>query len=335
MGAKGAARKVQPEDQPCESLVRQLDSISDGDAAVAALIRQGPSAIPALEKFLLAGKPRSIALPRCRAARALGALGAKSSLLAYFVGYTIPQDAVVAFAEDAVRSAVAEQLLRWRTEEVYAGLVAAARQRSTPGLISAVGQFCDPRALELLFLALEDDICRTEAELALRLQPSEAGRFALETLKGNTAVNIKGANSHRRLRAILSLLSEMDVPADQWNVIEPYLNHEEPGIVLSAVSIGCRHGSPELLNSLFSIVFHIADKFSWYEESIATDLCDGHKIEAASAANDVVTERFSKGQKVKWTSPAWRILDHVLNRRFSHPSESHPIDQRTPHEKKE
>jgi hypothetical protein len=334
MGLK-ERQAVQPEDELLESLVRQLDSITDGDLAMAALIRRGPSAVPALETFLIAGKPRSIALPRCRAARALGALGAREALLAYFAAYILPQDAVVAFAEDAVRSAVAEELLRWRTEEVYTRLVTAAQQRSTLGLISAIGQFRDPRSLELLFFVLEDDICRSEAMLALRLLPTEAGRFALKTLRGETAVPVTRASSHRRLRAVLSLLSELDVPANQWHVIEPFLNHDEPGIVLTAISIGCQHASPELLESLLRRAFHLADKFSWYEESIAIDLCDAHKAEAVAAANDAVAERFSKGQSVKWTSPAWRILDHVLDRRLSHPVESNPIDQRTQHEKKQ
>lgn len=313
---------MQSEDELCEALVCQLDSITDGDTAMAALIRRGPSAIPALENFLIAGKPRSIALPRCRAARALGALGARNALLAYFVGYTIPADAVVAFAEDAVRSAVAEELLRWRTEEVYAGLVAATRQRSTPGLVRAVGQFRDARSLELLFLALEDDICRSEAELALRLLPKDATHFALETLKGHTPVPVEGARSHRRLRAILALLSEADVPSYEWSTIEPYLNDYEPSVVLSAVTIGCRHGPPEHLKSLFSIVFHLADKFSWYEESIAMELCESYKSIAALAARDAVAERLAKGQSARWTSPAWRILDHALGGSLSHPAKS-------------
>lgn len=310
--------KAQPDDT-IQPLVRRLESLTEGDVAMDLIVRHGPPAIPALEEFLLIGKPRSLSLPRCRAVKALGALGAKNTLLAYFRQYEIPQDSVVAFAEDAVRSAVAEELLRWKTQEVYTALIAAARQRGTPGIIHSIGDFRDPAGLELLFETLEDDICRTEADAALRLLPAEAGAYALQTFRGQTSMQLNGPRAERRLRSILCLLSEMDVPESEWPYIEPFLGTNEPIIVLTAMKIGLQHASSGPARTLFLRLFLLADRFDWFEESLATELCDAHAREARSAADEVVTERLAQGEQIRWTSPAWRILDHVLYKRLSHP----------------
>src|SRR5579862_9512543 len=122
-------------DSQMERWIAALDSLVDGELAVSMLVAAGDRAVPYLEHFLLTGSPRTIALPRCRAAHALGELGAYSALISYFREYKFPADAEVLFAEDAVRSAVARALLRWKTDEVLQVLMDAARQRETSGLV--------------------------------------------------------------------------------------------------------------------------------------------------------------------------------------------------------
>jgi hypothetical protein len=55
-----------------EHWIAVLDSIADGELAMNMLVASGDRAVPYLEHFLLAGSLRTIALPRCRAAHALG-----------------------------------------------------------------------------------------------------------------------------------------------------------------------------------------------------------------------------------------------------------------------
>ena len=151
-----------------ERLVGLLDSIVEGERAVEQLIAIGQAAVPCLERFLLDSPPRSLSLPRCRAVRALGQLGACSTLIAYFKRYTRPADATVLFAEDAVRSAAAEELVHCQTEAVFLVLLDAIRDRATGGLVRSLGEFRRPESIPVLFELLEDDLCREHAKEALR-----------------------------------------------------------------------------------------------------------------------------------------------------------------------
>ncbi len=118
-----------------DQLIGALDSLKDGDFAVEMLIAYGQSAVPPLANSLLKGTPRTVSLPRCRAVRALGELGAYSTLISYFKKYVRPQDLQVLFAEDAVRSAAARELVRSQSSEVFLVLLDAAWQRATAGLV--------------------------------------------------------------------------------------------------------------------------------------------------------------------------------------------------------
>ena len=75
-----------------------------------------------------------------------GRVGGLHVLLSYFRDYERPQDAAVLFAEDAVRSAVARELMRWKSDEVFHVLLDAAKQRATEGWFSRWVNSIDPRA---------------------------------------------------------------------------------------------------------------------------------------------------------------------------------------------
>jgi hypothetical protein len=62
-------------DPQIERLISGVDSLIEGELAAAMLVARGACAVPYLEHFLLAGSPRTIAVPRCRAVRALGGTG--------------------------------------------------------------------------------------------------------------------------------------------------------------------------------------------------------------------------------------------------------------------
>ena len=190
-------------------LVRALESLTDGELAVDLLIAAGEGSILPLEEFLLRGKARTIAVPRCRAARALGGLRARGTLLSYFAKVDLPADPVVLFAEDAVRSAVAHELLHWRDDEVFYTLLKAATQRATVGLIESLGEFCRSEAIPVLFETLEDDLCRDAAFAALCKTPEESRHYAILSLRGGAGASLTGAAASRRRRATAELFREL------------------------------------------------------------------------------------------------------------------------------
>ena len=179
-------------DQQIDRLIGALDSLKDGDLAVDMLIACGERAIRALALFLLKGSPRSISLPRCRAARALGALGACSALLTYFREYERPPDAAVLFAEDAVRSAAAHELARWKCDEVFQLLFDAARQRATGELVVVLGEFQRPQTIPLLYELLEDDLCRGHAMESLQGMSDAARQYAILAIRGSVDLKLDG-----------------------------------------------------------------------------------------------------------------------------------------------
>lgn len=100
-------------------LIEQLESTTCGEDAINALVGYGCSAILVLAEFLLYGKPRTIATPRCRMARALGLLGLQHTVFDYFKGYKRSEDLSVLSAEDAIRTSSALEPNRWKSRHKH------------------------------------------------------------------------------------------------------------------------------------------------------------------------------------------------------------------------
>ncbi len=297
-----------------DHLIAALDSLVDGDLAAEMLIMLGQRAIPYLERFLLMGSPRTIALPRCRAVHALGELAACSTLVSYLREYERPSDAVVLFAEDAVRSSVARELLRWRSEEVFNTLLGAARQRATGDLILVLGNFRRPESIPLLFDVLEDDLCREEAKSSLRKVPDAARQYAILSIRGCTSTVVGGSASLRRLRSILQLLGEFGVLPGEWKVIRPFLRERDPDIVIAVAQIGVLVAPNSDQPNIMSALLNISDKLNWLQERDVIQLLDAHHDIAHEAALRADQVRRDCGDQGTWVSPSWRILRHVLDR---------------------
>lgn len=299
-------------DAPIEPLIAALDSLTDGELAVTMLVACGLRAIPYLEKFLLGGSPRTIALPRCRAVRALGELGAYSALISYFREYSFPQDAVVLFAEDAVRSAVARELLRWKSDETFHVLLGAARQRATTGLMFALGEFRRSESIPLLYEMLEDDLCREEAKEGLRKSPDIARSYAILSIRGSTDTQLNGPSALRRLRATLQLLEEFGTSPGEWQDISRFLQAKDADVVIATASIGLSIAPDNDTFPIFEALFSISDHLNWAQEARITTLFDTRRELAREIAGKLVSEREKRGERPDWLSPSWRILRHVL-----------------------
>jgi len=301
-------------DAQVERLIAALDSLVDGDLAVPMLIACGERAVPYLEHFLLAGLPRTIALPRCRAVHALGELGAYSILISYFREYEPPGDAAVLFAEDAVRSAVARELLRWKSDEVFHVLLDAAKQRATSGITLALGEFHRSESVPLLFELLEDDLCREEAKDGLRKVREDAHQYAILSIRGTTALQLSGPSSLRRRRATLQLLDEFGVSSAEWQDLRPFLFEHNADVVIATANIGSRIACEGDQEQIVEALFRISSHLNWAQEDQVSTLLDAHHEIAFKIAKAIAEGRRANGERPNWLAPAWRILRHVLGR---------------------
>ncbi len=303
-------------EQEVERLIGELDSLQDGGMAADMLAACGMRAVPYLADFLLKGSPRVISLPRCRAVHILGDLGARPVLIAYFRQYTHPADPTVLFAEDAVRSAVAQELTRYPSSEVFRVLLDAAWQRVTGGLVLALGEYRRPESVPLLFHILEDDLCREDAMNCLRKMPDAVRQFGILTIRGATGITLDGPSDTYRRRATFQLLSEVGVARDDWPDLRRYLSVDDPATVLAAAKIGlciaCESEQPQII----AILLKVAAKFNFVEEGEAEELLDAHLETTRTVARQMLTEKQASGEKPRWSSPFWRILHHTLGEVF-------------------
>jgi hypothetical protein len=297
-----------------DRLIAALDSLKEGDLAVDMLIACGPSAIAYLADFLLKGSPRTIAVARCRAVRALGGLGARTTLIAYFRDYERPSDSAVLFAEDAVRSAAARELARWNCEEVFEVLLDAAAQRITGGLAQALGEFRRPESIPLLFHVLEDDLCRQEAMNSLRRQPEAARQFAILSIRGLTAVTLDGPSARCRQRAVVQLLSELHVTRHDWPDLVRFLSASDPATVVAAAKIGFLSAPEDAYSEIATALLRAAERPRFALEEEVEQLLDAHPEVARKIALEIAKNKKDSGEKPNWLLPSWRILNHLLGR---------------------
>lgn len=295
-----------------EQLIAGLDSLIEGERVAAMLVALGEQAIPHLAHFLLKSPARIISLPRCRAVHALGELGAYSTLLSYLRDFRPSADAAVLFAEDAVRSAAAEELRRWRSDEVYSVLLAAAKQRATSGLVLALGEFCRTESVPLLFIELEDDLCREEAKAALRKIPEATHQYAVLLIRGRTDISLRGPSALRRRRATLQLLADFGIAAKEWPDVKEFLHEDDAGVVIAASRIGFASGLEQDQASIVHALFRVSEHVNFAEEDEVTTLLDLHRDIALPIAHDIVAERKARSEQPEWLKPSWRILGHIL-----------------------
>lgn len=291
--------------------VTLLESIRDGENATEQLIAIGKASIPYLERFLLDSPPRSLALGRCRAVRALGQLGACSALIAYFQQYTRPGDAAVLFAEDAVRSAAAQELLHCGSEAVFPTLVNATQERATSGLVQALGEFRRPEAVPVFFELLEDDLCREDAKAALRKIPDAARPYAMLMLRGQAAASISGAAASRRRRATLQLLAEWGASASEWPELRGYLWNEDADCVIATARIGLRAAPEQEKEEIAAALIEGSQTMNWAQETEAVELLDSMAGIAKPVAARIAAHRGNLGETPNWMSPFWRTVRHL------------------------
>lgn len=216
------------------------------------------------------------------------------------------------FAEDAVLSAAAGELMRWKSDEVFQVLLAAAGQRATGAMVLALGEFCRPESVPLLFDLLEDDLCRDDAMASLRKLPDDTRQFGILSIRGLTGVTMDGSSARCRRRATLQLLVEIGIIPGDWLDLRRFLWERDPGTVIAAAEIGFG-SAPDPEHSAIAIaLLRVAETFDAVQEEDVTQLLDAHADVARNAALQLVKDRKSSGDRPDWLSPSFRILNHLF-----------------------
>jgi len=220
-----------PKRHPVEYWIERLQSLHDGDQAVAEFTAYGETAIPPLRNLLFEREPSGIFEPRCRAVDALAALRAFDVLIEYLEGSTEIADPVEAAGEEAVMNAAARALAADGSERVFQVLVSIARRRLLAGVIETLGSFRRPEATPCFVAGLAEDFARPAAEACLR----GLGRVAYAALIETATVPVPSAegesvSSLRRRRSALRLLNETGLKALDRGKVRVLMRHHDPWI---------------------------------------------------------------------------------------------------------
>jgi len=237
-GDEMASGPIAAVDENVRLLVERLQSLGEGESAIADLVACGSRAVPHLRKFLLAGRITSVPQPRVWAVEALAWLRANDVLLEYVQAPARTHDPQLLLAEDAVKNTAARRIGETRDEQTFQILLDLSRKRNLPGLIESLAEFERPEAIPCLDRALEDDFCRAAAEAGLR----RLGRRARNALMLSALMPLPNAEEETpgslfRRRSVLMLLAEVGLDRTNWAELRPILAERDPELLVRIARI--------------------------------------------------------------------------------------------------
>lgn len=252
-------------DEEIESLVRGLESLQGGPMTAAALVGCGEKAIPPLRRFLLEGRPRGIFQPRQLAVETLAQLGAKDVLIEYLEKSPEIKDPVIRFGENTVISTTARELGRWPTDDVFHCLMRVALDRVLPGIVETLGEFKHTEAVPYFLLALGDDVCRSNAEAAIRKLHDMARPFLIDAVnQPNPSGEDENPSSLRRRRCALRILLDLRVAPSDWKSLRQCLDENDPEIVITSARIALEiESAPERLYAVHRLI-EMLPRVNWF-----------------------------------------------------------------------
>lgn len=150
---------------------RGLLHLHDGMRAIPYLVARGERIVPLLEP-LLRGPPETIFEPRCRIAHTLGRIGGAGAtdalVRALRDALQRKLDPVLEAAEAAVINCIADSLGRLQAASARDVLLHALEQHAYAGVIRALADLNETRAIPWIVPTLNDDVARDTAIFALR-----------------------------------------------------------------------------------------------------------------------------------------------------------------------
>jgi HEAT repeat protein len=300
-------------DAEIRQFVSELDSLNGGELTAAILIGCGAKAIPPLRECLLHGKPKGIYQPRQRAVEVLAELGARNVLLEYLRQRRPIPDPVVRFGEDAVRSTAARLLARWLTDEVFATLVELAERQVLPGLVEALGEFRRVEAVPLLLSALEDDVCRSAAEEALRKIGDPACPWLIQAAtQALPSAEEETPSSLRRRQSVLRVLIGFKISVSDWERLRGLLDENDPSLVVHCARIALDVAPADERSRAIRRLIEVLPEADWFLRTEARHLLLEHFALARQPIEEEVSRRTQKSKREQALDVVLRMLINLL-----------------------
>jgi len=275
-----------------QKLVESLDSLQEGELGVTMLVACGQRAVGPLRRFLLEGKPASVAEPRRRAVRTLAELGAQDALLEYLrMPVNIP-DPVLRFSEETVISLAAKLLAQAPTEEICRTLLELAKERMLPGVAESLGACRLTQGIPYLIRALGDDCCRTAAEDALSTMTAEARDWLIvAALHPEPSQDEETPSSLCRRRRSLRLLLEGRIGQREWMSLRSLLKEGDAEIAATTARLGMEVAGEQEKSALIAVLLSCVDKSDWFLRSEISEALLAHYDLAEPLIRQAIAQR--------------------------------------------
>lgn len=242
-----------------------LKALHGGDIAVADIVAFGESAIPALKETLFECDRSGLYQIRCRAARALGLIGA-FDVLEEFLEKPPPTDPVERLGDDVIVGNAARALAKRRDEATFALLMEIARRRPLNGVITALASFKRPEASPALVAALGEDEAREAAENALTSCGPAARTALFEALCQVEFTSDPSESQLRKRRSILRLLGAIKLDPAEADRLRPFLASADTQLSILACRVVLRSSKSMRLRARARLM-DLRPQVTWSERS--------------------------------------------------------------------
>jgi hypothetical protein len=297
-------------DLDISSLINKLNSLVEGERAVADLLSCGQRAVTPLRQFLMEGQPGSIYQPRRWAVEALAGLNAKEALLEYLQQDRPLADEQVRLGEEAVRNAAAIALRRWPEEKVVEVLMDILRLHGLTGAIETLAYLQHRPAIPLFIAALEDDVCRLSAESALR----KLGRTAVPELI-KTVLNPRpdreqeSPSSLLRRGSAARALADIGITREEWFNLKKLINETTPGILVAASRMAEQAGDKADLTLLSKKLLSAISRADWYTRNEIGDVL----VEIYETAGPLIKQEVAERNRLFFENLTYDEVLFTLN----------------------
>lgn len=241
-----------------------INALHGNGEGIAEVVAVGTPAIPALRDILFQREPSGLYQVRCRAAQALGLLGAFDVLEEFLRGPRCG-DPIERLGDDVVVSAGARAIARRKDGKTFALLCDLTRVHPLNGLIAALGSFRRPEAISILIGALDEDEVRQTAEAALSSFGSNAWPFLLDAADHFKRENDVSESRLRKYRSVLSLLGEASLNPEDIHRLRPLLTNADLQVSLLACHVALRSESKRARSEACARLRYLRQRVSWLE----------------------------------------------------------------------
>ncbi|THF58171.1 hypothetical protein [Ollibium composti] len=199
-----------------------------------------------MQDVLLRSDPSGLFEARCRAARALKALGGGNVLASFLSAPRLAADPMQRLGDEAVVEAAARALAEARRDDANFRLLLRLGHEFSylAGVVEALGSFDRPEAARVLVLALGEDTARPSAEAALLRLGRAALRFLVPVAASPyPSAEVESDASRRKRRSALALVWQIGCTKRTWRRLRSLVHDKDARIAALACKLCLLHGS--------------------------------------------------------------------------------------------